>query len=95
MTIDEFTKKLNQVIPIFEADFKAAVQARTPVDTGALRAGWAWDRSNPQLHEFVNFMDYATYVENGTEFQRPQMMLATTVLEAPNIMKEAVKKAGL
>jgi hypothetical protein len=94
MDVTEFNKRVDAMKLEFENQFKAVVQSKTPVRTGAMRAGWIWDRSE-QLHVFTNLMDYAGYVENGTEFQRPQMMVATTVLEAPEILKQAAKTVGL
>jgi hypothetical protein len=94
MTVDECNKALDQMVLEFEQEFKTRVAARTPVDTGALQAGWVWINTDPDLPVFTNLMDYAGYVENGTPFQRPQMMVATTVLEGPEILKIAAKKAG-
>ncbi len=94
MDIDEFTKKLDMVVPEFEKEFKARVAERTPVLTGALQAGWVWDRSE-KIHVFTNLMTYAGYVEFGTPTHSPVGMVGTTVLESNEIMKIAVARAGL
>jgi hypothetical protein len=94
-TVDEWNRKVELLKKQFQADFKARVRDRTPVRTGALQAGWVWDNSNPDLPVFTNLMNYAAYVENGTEFQRPQMMVAITLREAPQILNDAAKKVGL
>jgi hypothetical protein len=95
MTVDEFNKKLDQMKLEFQKEFLKRVQDKTPIRSGNMHAGWFWDNEDPNLPVFSNAMYYAIYVENGTEHQRPQMMVATTVLEGPDILKVAAKAAGL
>jgi HK97 gp10 family phage protein len=54
----------------------------TPVDTGALRAGWQVRQSRTQYTaevEIFNKVPYAGYVEYGTRYQRSQPMLRPAV----------------
>jgi hypothetical protein len=95
MTPEEFNKKLDQLEIVFQLEFLARVREKSPVRTGFLRDSWYWDNSNPDEPVFTTVCEYATFVENGTEFQRPQMMVATTVLEAPDILRQASKVVGL
>jgi HK97 gp10 family phage protein len=55
---------------------------KTPVDTGALRAGWQVRQNRTEYSaevEIFNKVPYAGYVEYGTRFQRAQPMLRPAV----------------
>jgi hypothetical protein len=53
MEIEEFLQKLDiAILNEFEAEFLLRVADKTPVITGALKAGWFWDYAdarNPLL----------------------------------------------
>jgi len=74
-------------------EFKARLDMRTPVDTGALR--------NANTVEVVdnsivvsNAMPYFDYVEDGTPKIRPVGMLKTTEAELPAIVRVALQRAS-
>jgi hypothetical protein len=69
-------------------------RVRTPVDTGALRGAWHFVIKATDI-VISNGMDYAYWVENGTQKMAPRGMLATTLLEADQITEVARQKAGL
>ena len=96
MTIDEFVKKLESATrDEFEKEFLTRVAEKTPVRTGALKEGWFWDYADARSPVFSNTQPYAEYVENGTPKMAPHLMVATTCLEVGDIMKVALKRAGL
>jgi 6-pyruvoyl-tetrahydropterin synthase len=96
MTIDEFTEKLDHaVLNEFEAEFLLRVADKTPVVTGALKAGWFWDYADARNPVFSNTERYAIYVEEGTPKMAPRLMIGTTFLEVDDIMKVALQRAGL
>lgn len=78
----------------FMDEFKTRVAQRTPVRTGALQAGWETVPTDVGF-QLTNDMDYAIYVEAGTPHMAPRGMVATTILEIPEIVEVAKTKAGL
>jgi hypothetical protein len=78
----------------FAQEFLTRLRDRTPVDTGRLQAGWELEVKGGEF-EVRNPVEYAGYVEYGTEHMAPRAMLATTLLEVDQIADYAAKKVGL
>lgn len=78
----------------FGIEFKRRVEARTPVDTGALQRGWGFTPTATDI-EVYNVMPYASWVEYGTPKMAPRGMLRATVMESEAIAEVARKNAGL
>jgi hypothetical protein len=100
MTPEEFNKRLDDIVPAFEAEFLSRVADKTPVskqdkgDVGRLKRGWSWDGPEGD-RVFSNEAPYASFVEFGTWKMAPTMMVGTTLVEVDQILADAVKKAGL
>jgi hypothetical protein len=94
-TIESFNKKLLRMREIFLEDFKKRVEEKTPVRTGALKAGWSWINPKSKNASLTNEQEYWVYVEYGTEKMAPVAMVGTTVVEGPRILEEAKRKAGI
>lgn len=60
---------------------------RTPVLTGNLQE--SWERNDNTI---TNTADYASYVEDGTIYQKPVGMLKTTLLEFNRILSHEMEK---
>lgn len=55
--------------------FTNDVRGLTPVQTGALRAGWSTSKVGDAHYSVTNGVRYARYVEYGTSKMRPRAML--------------------
>ena len=83
----ENLRKAKQGIPNFieqtlrnaQNDFTELVVSNTPVDTGALQAGWEDGpikvSSNSGSAEVYNFVFYAKFVEFGTRYMEPRYFM--------------------
>lgn len=76
---DEFAQE-------FADEFEKRVARRTPVDTGLLQRSWD-TRVSPTEITIGNDVEYAGYVEDGTEHMSGAHMLKTTMSEVPEIAK--------
>lgn len=81
---DEFTKE-------FSKEFVQRVKRRTPVITGRLQAGWE-TKITPNEILIKNEVEYAGYVEDGTEHMSGAHMLKITKSEIPEISRLAQRK---
>lgn len=69
------------------------VASRTPVGkTGRLQGGWGFQMRQEDI-EIYNVVEYASFVEYGTEHMAPRGMLRTTLLEADDIARVAMERA--
>jgi hypothetical protein len=91
---EEIVAMMNQMDALFIEEFLIRVMHRTPVITGTLQAGWE-GKVVSDGYEISNNVEYASYVEYGTEKMAPRAMLQTTLAETESILEEAAKKAGL
>jgi len=89
--LDKCVKQLGEFEQQFLKIFLERVKDKTPVDTGKLQAGWQGAVESGSIIVYNN-VEYAEYVENGTENQAPVGMLATTLQEAPQIAQEAAQR---
>jgi hypothetical protein len=92
--IFSFDRRMDDFKQEFLAEFKHRVEERTPVRTGAAKAGYYWDAEGPEATLF-NKMYYVEYLEYGTIYMYPRAMVQTTMLEIDDIMKVASVRAGL
>lgn len=77
----------------FGQEFKARVEARTPVgETGRLSRGWGFTTTKTDIEVF-NTVEYAAYVEYGTPKMEPRGMLRATILESEEIAAIAAERA--
>lgn len=67
------------------------VKDKTPVASGRLRDGWVLDKTDTAF-QLSNDVPYAGYVEEGTTDNAPVGMLATTVLEIPDMIDQHLNK---
>lgn len=86
--------KLRNFKQEFAMEFQKRVEDRTPVLTGALKAGWVTEQTVTGF-TLNNVQPYAEYVENGTDKMAPRAMVATTVLEIDQMVDLVAKKVGL
>jgi len=91
MDFAEFVDIMPELEEKFKEEFLHRVAQRTPVRTGALKAGWEWDEQGDSLY-FTNDVEYAIFVEQGTSKMAPRMMVGTTLLEVDDILKQVVKE---
>ena len=75
----------------FADEFEKRVARRTPVDSGLLRASWETQVSSDAI-SISNDVDYAGYVEDGTEHMSGAHMLKTTMSEIPEIAKQTLNR---
>lgn len=96
--IDRFFVELDTKLVKFKREFASEtakrVEDRTPVVTGALKAGWLTSITQTGFN-ISNIREYAAYVEYGTPDMAPRAMLRTTLLEADQIAQVAKERAGL
>ncbi len=72
----------------FADEFEDRVKRRTPVRTGRLQSGWEADVSEDEI-VISNDVEYAGYVEDGTEHMSGAHMLKVTMSEIPEIARIA------
>ena len=72
----------------------ARAMQRTPVLTGEMKRSWGFTQKQPDI-EFWNVSDHSHFVEFGTPKMAPRAPLRTTLLEMPQIVVVAKRKAGL
>lgn len=75
-------------------EFKRRVEERTPVKTGRLQGGWGFTQKRDDI-EIYNTVEYASYVEYGTDTMAPRGMMRTTLLEADDITAVVKEKLDL
>lgn len=93
MTIlKQIDKRVNLFIKLFAEEFEKRVKQRTPVRTGKLRNGWEIEITKDKIN-IKNDVEYAQFVEDGTENMRGAHMLKTTFSERNAIAKQAAKRA--
>lgn len=73
-------------------EFKARVEEKTPVRTGALKAGYGITRRQTGF-DFWNIEEYFKHVEQGTLTMAPRRMVGRTLLEADQITEIAIERA--
>lgn len=90
----KITDRLNniddQFADAFAEEFEARVKRRTPVRTGRLQAGWETEVTEDEIN-ISNDVEYAGFVEDGTENMSGAHMLKVTISEVPAISKQAQK----
>lgn len=73
----------------------AAVQNRTPVDTGNARSGWKIERLEPApgdiVYHITNSVGYSVYLEFGSSKQAPAGMLRVSLLELEDRLRRAME----
>lgn len=84
-------KRMTEFQDEFAEEFITRVRNRTPVDTGRLRAGWDIGNSGKTV-VVVNDVEYASYVEDGTEHMRGAHMLKVTLAEKQAIGDKVTRK---
>ena len=72
-------------------EFLERVKARTPVITGRLQRGWGFEEKAKDI-SIYNVVDYASFVEYGTDRMEPRAMMRTTLLEKDDITKVALER---
>jgi len=77
----------------FADEFLERVKRKTPVRTGRLQAGWAADVEEEEI-SIYNDVEYAEYVEDGTERMSGAHMLKATAAETDEIAESARKRAN-
>jgi len=102
ITVGDAIKRLEKLEEEFEKEFLERVKQRTPVskqdkgDVGRLQKGWSWeDDGKDGKRVFTNEAPYAIFVEQGTRYMSPTLMVGTTILESEDILKKALEKVGL
>ena len=70
------------------------IEARTPVLSGALQAGWGQTQRQGGFDIF-NTKDYAAFVEYGTVHHAPVGMISTTLVEKDQITAVAKERSGI
>jgi hypothetical protein len=68
----------------FAKEFVVRVKEKTPVRTGNLQRGWDYEVQPNDVYIF-NPVDYASYVEYGTDRFEGRYMLERTLLEIDDI----------
>lgn len=91
-TFNELLKRIKLFEKEFADEFEKRVKQRTPVRTGRLKAGWETKLSKNKI-TIQNDVEYAQFVEDGTENMRGAHMLKTTFAERKDITKLAIKRA--
>lgn len=97
-----------EVMDILADDVFETIKSRTPVDTGTLRDAWVKE-ATPAGYTIYNPLPYAAVVEyglfpnppkggagktvNGFSTQAPAGMVGITVVEIPQKLEEAIRKA--
>lgn len=75
----------------------AAIQKRTPVDTGHARSGWKLEQveatETSLRFRIVNSVGYVIYLEFGWSDQAPAGMVRVTLLEAEQRLRRAAEAA--
>jgi len=89
----EVQADLDAFLPLFMEKFKAGVEGRTPVRSGALRGGWEVQVSDTEA-TLTNTQPYASFVEFGTRHMAPVGMVRTTTADAIRLTKETLKELG-
>ena len=101
MKLEHFIKKLEHFDKAFETEFLERVAQRTPVskqdkgDVGRLKRGWMWVDGKEGERIFTNEAPYAIFVEQGTRYMSPVLMVGTTIRESEDIVKTALGRIGL
>jgi hypothetical protein len=88
---ERLRKTDDQFAEAFADEFEKRVKNRTPVDTGTLQRGWETTVSPDEI-TIRNDVEYAGYVEDGTEHMDGAHMLKVTMSEIPEISKIAQRK---
>lgn len=81
----------NEFAQAFADEFVKRVKARTPVRGGTLQRGWKSKVSEKEIL-IENRVDYAGYVEDGTEHMKGAHMAKTTMGETGRISQIAQNK---
>ncbi len=75
----------------FAQEFEDRVAQRTPVDTGLLRNSWETHVSASEI-TISNDVEYAGFVEDGTEHMEGAHMIKTTIMEIPEISRVVLNR---
>ena len=76
-------------------DLYDRIQVRTPVDTGAARAGWSigWRGHEGNRHAVIsNSVPYIVYLEFGWSKQAPKGMVRISLAEASNALVKSARR---
>jgi hypothetical protein len=87
-TLENLPQAIDKVKRDFIDEFVKRVQQKTPVLTGRLRDGWEGDVNQMSVS---NNVEYAEFVEFGTERTPPVAMLRTTIEESEQIFNKVIK----
>lgn len=87
---DDFLTRVKQRTPNPPLSPNPGSAANSP-STGKLRKGWKANVSKTQV-TIYNDVEYAGYVEDGTEKMNGTHMLKTTAAETPQISQAAYRK---
>ena len=90
----DLNSRLRRFNQAYAEELLARTERRTPVDTGALQAGWGVAMRQNGF-DIYNTKDYAAYVEYGTPHQPPKAMLRTSLAESEQIADVAARRVGL
>lgn len=94
IVIADFDRRMDAFKFEFLEEFKHRVEERTPVRTGAAKAGYYWEAEGPGATLF-NKMYYVEYLEYGTPYMYPRAMVQLTMLEFDDICQVAKTHAYL
>lgn len=89
---DEHEKRSKNFVNEWAMEFKRRVEEKTPVKTGALKAGYQL-AVTPDGFELTNDQSYFGYVEMGTATQAPHRMALRSFMEAEQITKAAKERS--
>jgi hypothetical protein len=92
--IDAFNRKVvklsQEQVKAIGAEIHNQAVKMTPRDTGRLQNGWELDfaeTTGGEVHAIIqNNVEYARYVEEGTDKKRPERMLARAIEHVSKVL---------
>lgn len=85
------TPEIQKALEVARAYGISLVKARTPVDSGLLRANWDAQVQGRGI-KWTNPTSYASYVELGTKKMRPRYMLTDSLPDIAQVFEEELGK---
>jgi hypothetical protein len=85
------TKQIKDAAEETKSYALSLIRARSPVKTGALKAGWQIDVGSNGL-VYRNEVPYTIYQEMGTRYIEPRAMLTQSLPEITEYFKEALAR---